>query len=375
MAGAINANYHLAAEAEIDRVNREREAHLASRRAKLEQMENDYQATTVDPERSWKNKGAGAKILSAIGLAFGSFASGYSGGKVPNFALQMLNAEAERDVEAQKAELEKRGRAVNQAQNYYEMALRETGDKVQATQLALAERKKAIANMVESAGAQIASGPEAQAKVSELQKKLYQDAADHQMKADLHEADKYREKLKDVTGGGGAGGAGGGDPYAGMTKAQRTKAQEADETIAAANRHADAMLQNPVINKTGSKLGAAGVISGTAIGDAALQRFAPDQARDVQELTNMNETMLAEVGKLSKDADGKLTAARQKHVEASFGLKSTDSPERRRQKIHGYKQFMNSVAEMEGAKKNVIRFQPQPTAQQSNKPSIDFKAE
>lgn len=209
MRGAINAAHDMAAAATIDRVIKEGEAYLAGRRAKLEQAEQAYQSAGIDPERSWKNKDSVAKILSVLGVALGAFPSGFSGGKIPNFALNMLNAEAERDVDAQRAELTKMGNAVGQAHNFYSIALRETGDKVQAKQLALAERKKAIASMADSAASQIAAGPEAKSKLLALQQKLYQEAADHQMKADLHEADKYKEKLK-TTVGGGRGGAGGG---------------------------------------------------------------------------------------------------------------------------------------------------------------------
>lgn len=67
----------------------------------------DYMDDEIKPQRLFENKGAWSKILAGIGIALGGAAAGVTGG--PNQALEMINKEIERDVEAQKANLGKKG--------------------------------------------------------------------------------------------------------------------------------------------------------------------------------------------------------------------------------------------------------------------------
>lgn len=57
----------------------------------------------IDQDRIWKRKGTGARIISAIGAALGAFGAALA--KTPNFALEIINGEIERDIRSQEQEI------------------------------------------------------------------------------------------------------------------------------------------------------------------------------------------------------------------------------------------------------------------------------
>jgi len=65
----------------------------------------DYRNGEIDPNRVWGNKNTGQRIGTAIGLLLGGLGAGLAGGE--NQALAMLNKEIDRDIDAQKANMDK----------------------------------------------------------------------------------------------------------------------------------------------------------------------------------------------------------------------------------------------------------------------------
>lgn len=61
----------------------------------------------IDPERYWKQMPASQQVLSRIALFFGGLAEGLSGGRVRNAAAVALQQAAQRDMEAQSANMRK----------------------------------------------------------------------------------------------------------------------------------------------------------------------------------------------------------------------------------------------------------------------------
>lgn len=71
----------------------------------LQQNQSQIMNQKVDPNRLWSTAGTGNKIAAALGLLVGGMGAGLTG--QPNAALQVLNKQIDRDVEAQKANLGK----------------------------------------------------------------------------------------------------------------------------------------------------------------------------------------------------------------------------------------------------------------------------
>jgi len=160
------------------------------RAQQMRELDNEIASTKIDPSRAWKNKHPAATIMSMIGIALGGFAHGFSGGKIQNTALQMMQKEIDRDIDAQKSDLANRRASLAQKKTLYGMARERFGDEQMAHQWALkqmwAEPARAAKRMSlqlqgqkAQMGAQlIAQQAEEQAQLADLElKKLGQRAA------------------------------------------------------------------------------------------------------------------------------------------------------------------------------------------------------
>ena len=88
------------ARAELDKADET--AHLQ----KINEENQKLAAERIDPDRLWNKKSTWGKVVSKLGLAFG--AAGAALGHTSNFAMEKLNDEIARDVDAQKADHENR---------------------------------------------------------------------------------------------------------------------------------------------------------------------------------------------------------------------------------------------------------------------------
>lgn len=69
------------------------------------QYQKDYADGKIDPNRVWSNASTGNKVMASLGLILGGMGSALTG--QPNAALQILDKTIDRDIEAQKANIDK----------------------------------------------------------------------------------------------------------------------------------------------------------------------------------------------------------------------------------------------------------------------------
>lgn len=77
----------------------------------------DIKDTHIDPKRFMGKLDTGGKITAAIGLALGGLGAGVTGG--PNQALEFINKQIDRDIDAQKTSLGKKESLLNAAYRQY----------------------------------------------------------------------------------------------------------------------------------------------------------------------------------------------------------------------------------------------------------------
>jgi hypothetical protein len=119
-------------EATFAEQRREMEAELVGRRKEMDGLRTEIAATKIDPQNYFASQPTWAKVLSLISVGIGGFASGWSGGRLQNTALQQLDAAIDRDIEAQKANLATKRGALAESQSLYGMARQKLGDDQQA---------------------------------------------------------------------------------------------------------------------------------------------------------------------------------------------------------------------------------------------------
>lgn len=115
-------------------LQQERQRALDEARRNMEVARQEAFGASVDPSRFWLNKSTGEKILAGVSIFLGGFGAGLTGG--PNQALGIINQAIVNDIEAQKAELEKKQRGFDNASNTY-ARVRELFNNEERTQLAM----------------------------------------------------------------------------------------------------------------------------------------------------------------------------------------------------------------------------------------------
>lgn len=115
-------------EAIFQQQKQEMEAELVSRRKEMDGLRTEIAATKIDPQNYFASQPTWSKVLSLISVGIGGFASGWSGGRLQNTALQQLNEAIDRDIEAQKANLATKRGALAESQSLYGMARQKLGD-------------------------------------------------------------------------------------------------------------------------------------------------------------------------------------------------------------------------------------------------------
>jgi hypothetical protein len=121
---------------------------LADRTQEYQRIVDDIKASKIDPMRAWSSRGAGEKASATIGLILSGIGSGLTG--QPNLAMEVIQKQIDRDIDAQKTELGKK-------ENLLSAHFRQTGDIMQAEQLARADKAAMIQGQLESAAAQSGS--------------------------------------------------------------------------------------------------------------------------------------------------------------------------------------------------------------------------
>lgn len=109
--------------------------HLAAQQKRIDDMDklqSEIQATRIDPSEYWAKQSGLSKVLSVIAVGLGGAAQGLSGGRLQNTALQLIQQEIDRDIEAQKANLASRKGNLEQMRGVYGVAQQRFGDEMTA---------------------------------------------------------------------------------------------------------------------------------------------------------------------------------------------------------------------------------------------------
>jgi len=99
----------------------------------IEAADKEVQSTHIDPGRSWKNKNAPMKILSMFAAAINGYITAIQGRE--NEVLKMIDAEIERDIDAQKSDLETKKLGARAKRSEYAILKSRLGDEQQARNL------------------------------------------------------------------------------------------------------------------------------------------------------------------------------------------------------------------------------------------------
>lgn len=123
------------------------ESRLKGLQAKGDALYQSVLDKKVDPRRLWGSLGTGSKITASIGMILGGIGSALTHG--PNYAVEIIDREIQRDIEAQKTEIDK-------GQNLLSHNLRQTDDLRAAHQLTRADLLDATAAKIQMASASFA---------------------------------------------------------------------------------------------------------------------------------------------------------------------------------------------------------------------------
>lgn len=161
---------------EQQRINDERQAYVDDKMAQLNELSTKASAK-VDPELA---KGSlGAQILGAIGVALGQFGASINGGQ--NTALQIVNANIDRNIRAQEVNISNAKQTLKDEQSLYRQNLDMFGDRekaVLATKIAYLDQAKAISDQQYAKS----KGTMGEAQKAEFDQKLWNQRGDLEMK-------------------------------------------------------------------------------------------------------------------------------------------------------------------------------------------------
>lgn len=128
-------------------IERERRRQLVEETTqKLDAANKALDESKIDIEAAYG--GAAGRIFAGLAVALGSFGASMTGG--PNYAMQLVNQRIDREIDAQKTELEKKKGKVNQLGQLLQRNEGLLGDAEQARRLAKAQTFKALADDVEA---------------------------------------------------------------------------------------------------------------------------------------------------------------------------------------------------------------------------------
>jgi hypothetical protein len=109
---------------------------------------NDIKSWKLDPNRMWNSRSAGEKVMASIGMILGGIGSGLTG--QPNAALQVVQAQIDRDVDAQKAQLGK-------AETLLSANFRKSGNLQMAEQMTRSQLAAGVEGQLKAAAARSGS--------------------------------------------------------------------------------------------------------------------------------------------------------------------------------------------------------------------------
>jgi len=151
-----SADYQGARRAELAQSTKDVEASVAKQMTANAAALQEIKDARVDPDRRYKGEFGGVqKFTDVIGIALGSFASAWRGGR--NYALEIVNAQVDRDIKAQMADLSKKEYVYQAGRNQLTDLYQKTNNLQQAFLLDKAAYLDIAAEKVKEAKAQASS--------------------------------------------------------------------------------------------------------------------------------------------------------------------------------------------------------------------------
>lgn len=157
------------------------------------QIRQAYASQKVDPNRLWNEKSTGAKIGAAIGLLFSGMGSGMTG--QPNMAMQVIQRQIDRDIDAQKNDQSKQ-------MNLYKFNRERFQDERMAEQATRLHQLSALQGQLSSISAKY-GGPIAQAQAQHAIGQLEMQST--AIKSSMQQSMYQRAMAQQLMGNGGAG--------------------------------------------------------------------------------------------------------------------------------------------------------------------------
>ena len=130
----------------FERMRSDFDASQAQRMRDMEDLRGEIAATKIDPSQYFAKGNGFGNVLSLLSVALGGFAEGYSGGRLKNNALAMLQNSIAQDIEAQKANLANKRGALSESQSLYGLARQKFGDDQTAMEYTRARQNELLKN-------------------------------------------------------------------------------------------------------------------------------------------------------------------------------------------------------------------------------------
>lgn len=358
--------------------------------AQSKQRAIDLGNRKIDPMRVWHNASVPQQILGALAMAFGAFGAALA--KTPNFAMQMIQGAVDRDIDAQKTEIqnakdsnaelaklsrEKYGRAMDQqtfdahqrldAYNYamqqvdasaktYDSDVASANADVLRQQLQgeVAQQKMGIAQniyttkrnveLVEEQKRQAAANAQyaayaAQQKRQQENQKLFRDFTAKFMEGgdDLNTARARALSLMAPQLQTGNIGPLPGKPGEGPGAKRQLELGQQQQTFDASTKNLEDMKTSPVLSEIGFGTEALG----------SMPRIFPGNAQTINQVNSLNLQMFAAAGRSLKDTEGRIPPAMLEQLH-KFEISPTDTQAQAVAKIQGVQDFLAAQAGSSG---------------------------
>lgn len=328
---------------------------VAQRMDKIEALTKEVSEGKVNPDHFWESRSTGQKIAFGVAAFLGGFVSGFRGG--PNEALQHMESAIDRDMAAQRANIENKRGQIGDMRGLLAETYRRYGNMDQAEAaarvIALQQIDQRAQEYAVGSGNELvaAKGQMLQAQINKAeadarnrlamagsggngaQLKRLQDLTQQNMiqgNDDLATAQKRAIAtlgLADVGNVAAFGGKGG---------KEGTERQQANDE---SNRQFDAIGKSPVLGQLGF---------GTATLSKLPPQIAPESNKTKSELQSINLQIIGAASKVLKDNEGRIPPSVLERLH-DLEVSPSDTPEQARAKVEGARNFVNSLARQSGA--------------------------
>ena len=98
------------------------------RQNEMDALTSELKASKVDPNQYWQKQNGFSTLLSIFSVGLGGYLEGKTGGRIQNKALAMVENAINRDIDAQKANIDIKGKTLEQMRGAYGVARMRLGD-------------------------------------------------------------------------------------------------------------------------------------------------------------------------------------------------------------------------------------------------------